>query len=201
MKLILTLRLFTLFILAPFVSVSQNQSAAIRIAQDQGHMLYDFETTLELSKGPFRIQVLLENVSGVYVFANVGDSVYRFSQTDPIRDFIYLPLLELKDEPYNADKDLNICRTGWSYWFYNATRPHPFDPKVYSLDGDRIVCTKSIKYLYDVVNETQICMDDINGPLYLLFIVVSEYDKDGKPSKELLRRKVKINWKESLYTF
>jgi len=36
---------------------------------------------------------------------------------------------------------------------------------------------------------------EINTPLYLFFVAVEEYDKDGKPLKELVRRKVKVEWK------
>jgi hypothetical protein len=166
----------------------------IRIVQDQAAVLTDFETNLLLKKKPFRIQVLLENVKGVYVFASIEDSVYRFSATDSIQDFIYLPMLELKEDRYNTEKELNISETGWSNWFYDPSGDHPFNSKVIRLDNNRIVCTKYVKQLFDVSEGKQIRIKDVRGTLYLFFVAVDEYDSAGKPLKELMRRKVKIAW-------
>jgi hypothetical protein len=189
------MRLALLVFLAPLESFSQ-QTVGIRIVQGEGVFLNDFETTLHLKREPFKVQVLLENVRGVYVFANIYDSVYRFTESDSIQDFKYLPLLELNENPYNAGKELNVSRTGWSNWYYDPTAPHPFQQKVYSLYGNGIVCTKYISTLYNVADGKQIRMREIDGPLYLFFVAVAEYDKDGKPSKELMRRKVKIEWED-----
>ena len=187
------IQFFILGFLMPFGTFSQ-QTVGIRIVQDRGIFLNDFETDLVLRKAPFKIQVLLENVRGVYVFANIYDSVYRFTETDSIQDFKYLPMLELNENPYNSQKELNISRTGWSNWFYDPTAPHPFQQKVYSVYGNGTVCTKYITQLYDIADDKEIRLRDIDAPLYLFFIAVSEYDKEGRPSKELMRRKVRIEW-------
>jgi hypothetical protein len=196
MKSIIRFRLFlAVFIMVPLFAPAQDQkSVMIRIVQDRSSVLHDFETHLLLKKKKFSIQVLLQNIRGVYVFASVLDSVYRFSATDSIRDFIYLPMLELKEDRYNTEKALNISETGWSNWFYEAGKEHPFYFKVHDLDDNRIIATKFVKYLYNVGEGKQVRVKDVKGPLYLFFIAVEEYDKDGKPMKELLRRKVKIEW-------
>ena len=182
-------------IMVPLLATAQDQkSVMIRIVQDQSSVLHDFETHLLLQKKNFKIQVLLQNVRGVYVFASILDSVYRFGENDSIRDFIYLPMLELKEDRYNTEKALNISETGWSNWYYEAGKEHPFNFKVHNLDDNRIVATKYVKYLYNVGEGRQIKVKDINGPLYLFFIAVAEYDKEGKPMKELFLRKVKIEW-------
>lgn len=181
--------------LVPALSFGQKKSVGIRIVQDQSTMLYDFETNLLLKKKGFKIQVLLENVEGVYVFASIKDSVYRFSEKDTIYDFVYLPMLKLKEDPFNNEKELNISETGWSYWFYDPkVESHPFSRKITHLDGDRIVCTKNIKILYNINDMEQVRMDDVKEPLYLFFVAVAEYDDKGKPVKELIRKKVKIEW-------
>lgn len=195
MKRFLPLRLFVpILFLLPALSFSQEKKVVIRIVQDQAAVLSDFETNLLLKKKPFRIQVLLENVKGVYVFASIEDSVYRFSATDTIQDFIYLPMLELKEDRFNTEKELNISETGWSNWFYDPKGDHPFNAKVIQLDNNRIVCTKFVKQLFDVSEGKQIRVKDVKGTLYLFFVAVEEYDSSGKPLKELMRRKVKIDW-------
>jgi hypothetical protein len=188
-------RFFLLLLFVPVMSYAQKKTVVVRIVQDESTALYDFETNLQLKKKAFKIQVLLENVQGVYVFASLKDSVYRFSETDPIRDFVYLPMLELKEDEFNVEKELNISETGWSNWFYSPDAEwHPFNKKIVRLDSNRFVCTKMIKQLYDIGENKQIRMKDINDTLYLFFVAVSEYDSSGKPLKELMRKKVKITW-------
>ncbi|MEK7224403.1 MAG: hypothetical protein AAB221_01825, partial [Bacteroidota bacterium] len=65
---------------------------------------------------------------------------------------------------------------------------------IVTLDNGRIVCTKYIKELYDVAGGQVIKLKNLNTPLYLFFIAVKDYDENGKPVTELLRRKVKIDW-------
>lgn len=187
--------LLAILLLIPALSFSQKKDVSIRIIQDQSTLLYDFETNLLLKKKGFKIQVLLQNIEGVYVFASIRDSVYRFSQTDTIYDFIYLPMLELKEDKFNSEKELNISETGWSKWFYDPKADwYTFSRKIIELNDSRIVCTKVVKQLNDVGERKQIKMNDINGTLYLFFVAVAEYDSSGKPLKELMRRKVKIEW-------
>jgi len=39
---------------------------------------------------------------------------------------------------------------------------------------------------------------EVKKPLYLFFVAVSEYDANGKPVKELMRRKIRIEWFDEL---
>ncbi len=138
------------------------------------------------------------SVEGVYVFASIRDSVYRFTETSVIRDFSYLKLLELRDEDkFNTNRELNISETGWSYWFYKPdTTEHPFNRKVTRLDSGRVICTKVIRQLYNVGEGKVVKLRDVNTPLYLFIVAVSEYDENGQPKGELIRRKLKIEWED-----
>lgn len=185
--------------LSLFVAVdlrAQNKNLIIRVSQDESSVaLSEFQTAIQLKKRTFKFVVMLENLKGVYVFASTRDSIYRFTETSPIRDFVYLPLLELKEDEFNTNKELNISETGWSYWFYDtASSWHPFSHKVVGLGKGRVACTKVIKQFNDVADRNTIKLRDLNTPLYLFFVAVAEYDENGNPSKELLRRKVKIEW-------
>ncbi|MFN8290674.1 MAG: hypothetical protein U0U70_10480 [Chitinophagaceae bacterium] len=188
--------LFLFFLITGFSVQAQERQVFIRIVQDESSLLTDFQTDLLLQRKPFKFQILLKNVEGVYVFASVGDSVYRFSETSKIQDFTYLKLLQLRDEDiYNTNKELNISETGWSYWFYKPEpEEHAFNRKIVRMDSSRIICTKMIRQLYLVEEDKVVKLKDINKPLYLFFVAVSEYDSEGKPSKELMRRKIRIDW-------
>jgi hypothetical protein len=176
----------------------QQKKVVIRIVQEESEMLGEFQTNLLLKKKQFKILVGLQNIEGVYVFASIRDSVYRFKEEGPIRDFIYLPLLSMREDTFNLNKELNIAETGWSYWYYKPSAKHSFQRKVTEIDRDNnfVIGTKIIKNLYDINAERTIRIKDIDRPLYLFFIAVSEYDKDGNPTKELMRRKIKIDWKD-----
>lgn len=196
-KFLLTILL--LFFIAPVFLSAQDKDVVIRIIQDnESSRLDNFETNLLLKKGQFKFQILLDKVEGVYVFASIRDSVYRFTENSPIRDFEYLNLLELRDgDKNNTNKELNLSETGWSYWFYkDSTDWHSFNRKTVGMGERGIICTKAIKQFYDVPANKVLKMRNINSPLYLYFVAVKEYDKEGKPIAELLRRKVRIQWTE-----
>jgi hypothetical protein len=190
---------FFLIILTPVICFSQEKNVMIRIVQDESSQLYDFQTNLVLKKKGFKFQILLNQVEGVYVFASIRDSIYRFTETSPIRDFAYLKLLELREgDKFNTNKELNISETGWSYWFYNDTTEwHSFARKTVGMGDKGFVCTKAIKQLYDAADGKPLKLRSINKPLYLFFVVVKDYDENGKPKTELMRRKVKIEWTDA----
>lgn len=181
--------------LAAGISSAQEQKLAIRVSQDEAVTLTEFESTIKLKRKSFKFQVMLKNVEGVYVFASIRDSVYRFTENGPIQDFIYLPLLKLKDDEFNRLRELNISETGWSYWYYTPTaETHSFARKVTNIDTNTFICSKIIKEFYDVADNFTIKIRDIDKPLYVFFIAVADYDDTGRPLKELIRRKVKIEW-------
>ncbi|HEX4875838.1 MAG TPA: hypothetical protein VFV31_04150 [Chitinophagaceae bacterium] len=188
--------LVLLAVLLQAVVYAQDKNVSIRVAQENESIrLSDFNTNIRLQKKPFKILVMLENVQGVYVFASIRDSIYRFTETSPIRDFSYLPLLQLREDEFNENKEMNISETGWSYWFYDTTFDwHPFNRKITRIDKDRLIGTKNIRQFFDVNEGRTIKIRDIDTPLYLFFVAVAEYDKEGKPTKELMRRKVKVEW-------
>ncbi len=183
--------------LLPALAQAQDQDVIIRVVQDdESSRLDNFETNLLLKRSGFKFQILLNNVEGVYVFASIRDSVYRFTETSPIRDFEYLNLLELRDgDKNNTNKELNLSETGWSYWFYkDSAEWHSFNKHAVGMAERGNVCTKVIKQFYDVPTNKVLKMRNMDAPLYLYFVAVKEYDKDGKPLKELMRRKVRVQW-------
>ncbi len=192
------IKIITLLMLAPLICFSQQQDVAIRVIQDDSYPAADFQTNLTLKRKAFKLKILLDSVDGVYVFASVRDSVYRFTETSPIRDFPYLKLLEVKEEDqFNNNKELSLSETGWSFWYFNdSAKSHSFDPAIYKLDRGRFVCTRIIKQLFDVADRKVIKIRNIDTPLYLFFVAVKEYDASGKPLSELMRRKIKIDWKD-----
>ena len=190
-------KIFSLFLLIPAISFSQEKDVSIRIIQDDvATRLNEFQTSITLKRKAFKFQLLLNRVEGVYVFASIKDSVYRFTETSRIDDFAYLQLLELREgDKSNINRELNISETGWSYWFYKKEAEwHSFNRTTVGMGDKGIVCTKAIKQLYHTEAEEVVKLKNLTTPLYLFFIAVKDFDANGKPSTELMRRKVKIEW-------
>lgn len=189
---------FLLILCFPVLAWAQNKQAMIRILQsDQSVLLDQYQTNIVLQKKSFKIQVMLENVGGIYAFAAFTDSICcRLSETDSIAGFMDLPERTMSEPDYNKEKELlvnddNSC----AYWYYDkALTWKGFNKKIYQLDNNKIVAVKSIKELYYVPSQKEIKLKDVRSPLYLFFVAVSEFDKIGKPMKELMRKTVRIDW-------
>lgn len=186
-----------LSVVLPAIGYSQQKHVTIRIGQAQTTMLDKFESEMVLQRKPFKIQVLLENVAGVFVFAAFNDSLCcRVTELDSIAGFMDLPGRAMQESEYNKEKELlvnddNSC----AYWFYDKKKAwNGFNKKVVLLDDGRVVAVKTIKQVYYVPQQRTMKLKEMNAPLYLFFIAVSEFDASGKPLKELMRRKVKITW-------
>lgn len=179
----------------PAVAFSQSKNVSIRIQQDESVLLDSFETHVVLQRKPFKIQVLLENAAGVYCYAAFSDSIYRLAENEAIPDFINLPDKAMAEEQFNKEKELLINPGGWAYWFYDRTLNwHRFNKKLVVLDSNIVVGAKSIKQFYFVENKKEVKPKDIREPLYLFFVAAAEVDGSQRPLKELMRRKVKIEW-------
>lgn len=177
---------------------AQVRSADIRIVQGDTYY-YPKETaeTIVLEKKTFRIQVLLQGVKGVYVFASFGDSLYRLPVSDPVPGFASLPEMTMAEEEFNKEKEMIVDDGGWSYWFFDPQLNwHRFNKKIILLDSGRLVGTKTIKQLYIPALRDTRKLKDNNDPLYLFFTVPETESASGKPEKELLRRRIKIEWRE-----
>jgi hypothetical protein len=187
-----------LFLLLFFIqgkSFSQKKNVSVRIVQEESLLLDDYETSVTLKKKSFKILVLLEKTDGVYCYASFKDSIYKFAEIDTIPGFSDLPNLAMAEEEFNKEKELLVSNDGWSYWFYNPKLNwHRFNKKLVLLDGGRVVGSKSIRQIYNVSDNTTVKVKDNSKPLYLFFVAVSEVDTKGKPIRELMRRKVKIEW-------
>ncbi len=191
----LTYLLFLLMTI-PVLSFSQVKSVGIRVLQEDS--VYSPESgknTIWLKRKGFKIQVLLQNIDGVYVVASLTDTLYMMPDENGIPHFDALRTLLLEEEKFNKEKELMLCDDCWCFWSYDAEEgAKGFNKKIIQLDSGRVVGIKSVKQLYFTQSKKTIKLKDMRQPLYLFFVAVDELDASGKPVKELLRRRVKIEW-------
>lgn len=186
-----------LCLIAPVLLIAQKKQVLIRIVQDEPFLLDQYDSHITLQKKSFKIQVMLENIGGLYAFAAFSDSICcRLSELDSINDFGRLPERTMKEVDFNKEKELlvnddNSC----AYWFYDKEISWKgFNKKVFELDSNRVVAVKSIKQVFYVPEQREIKLKDLKAPLYLFFVAVSDFDPSGKPLKELMRKKLRIDW-------
>ncbi len=197
MRLISQILFFFLLVSLPMTGSSQKKQITIRITQDErAYALDKYETVIRLEKEGFKIQVLLSNIAGVYSFAGFTDSICcRVGEMDTIPNFYHLPDITMAEPDFNKEKELLVGEKDCSYWYYDRTiNTHRFNKKVVMLDSNKFVGVKSVKQVYFVPQQKTIKLKDLDTPLWLFFVAVDEFDSAGMPKKELMRRKVKIEW-------
>lgn len=183
----------------PLRGFSQKKNVVVRITQDERAFSLDkYHTDVVLKKKGFKIQVLFSKVTGIYAFAGFTDSICcRLGEVDTMPHFSLLPDMTMREPEFNKSKELLIGEKDCSYWYYDKNlSSHPFNKKVINLDTNNLVCVKSIKQVYYVPERKEIKVRDLDRSLYLFFVAVDEFGPDGRPKKELMRRKVKIDWIE-----
>lgn len=176
---------------------AQKQDVSIRIVQEEDvYPLDPGQNTMTLQKKIFKIQVLLQNIRGVYAFASFKDSLFNLPDNQPVPGFGQLAAMTMAEEEHNKEKELILNDEGWSYWFYDpALNWHRFNKKITALDSGRVVGTKSVKQLLLLPERESMKIKENNRSLYLFFVAATE-NTDGSPREELLRRKIKIEWRE-----
>jgi hypothetical protein len=176
----------------------QKRSLLIRLTQDDS--VYELDNnpmSIIMKKKNFKMQVYMQSLRGVFIFASFRDSIYNLADSGPVPGFADLPDLIMKEEDLNKEKELFVSDRGWCYWCYNKSEGSKgFNRKLIILDSNRVMGIKSIKQVYLPELRKTIKLKDINQPLYLFFVAVQDFDDHGKPLKEFVRRKVKIDWVE-----
>jgi len=149
---------------------------------------------VQLSKSTFQIQVELIKVDGVYGSCSLSDSLFQIplNQFLPESDLIQW---KIAVEPENnVDKDIIVSKESYFYWFYNPKVDtwHRFDPSPIVEKG-RVIGTKTISsFFVSEDNNTQtksIAIAEIQQPMYMLFFLMNEKDKESK------RIRVQLLWK------
>lgn len=179
-----------------FVSISgfaQKEYYKIKVIQDTVQVPGSNEVVF-LQKKPFSIQVELQNLEGVYLFAAFKDSIYKLNERESIPDFKNLPSMSMAEEQFNPDQEIIIDDEGWAYWFYDAKLDwHRFDKEVL-VSGKQVIATKTIKQFYLSSTEKVMPVAEVRETLYLFFVSAKE-NKKQELTGELQRYKIKIAWK------
>jgi hypothetical protein len=172
----------------------QKKNVSIRIEQENSSQSLSGQNIITLRKEPFKIIVSLNNLEGIYLFADFADSIFKLNENEKIPGFENLPGLAMAEATFNEDQELIISKDGWAFWFYDEKMDwHRFDKDIV-VTTDSVVGVKTVKQFYFSEPKLTVVIEQIDQPLYLFFVAIDKRDKKGIPKKELIRLKIKINW-------
>jgi hypothetical protein len=184
-----TIYLFVCLLFA--TAISNAQKFIIGIVQDT--LVTPVNGEVFIAKKPFAIEVTLDGIEGVYLYASFRHTIFRLSPTDTIPGFADLPGMAMAEESFNKDKELIINDDGWAYWFYDPQQDwHRFDKEITQIDR-KVIGRKTIQQFYFAAKEKAQKVKDVAAPLYLFFVSAG-LGENFNLNKEIQRFKIKINW-------
>ena len=151
-----------------------------------------------LEKTPFRIDVSLERLDGVYVFADFSDTLYGLKEDEAVPGMKDIPPNVMAEASFNENRELLISKAGWAYWFYDPDLDwHRFDAvtKITYSKGVMFLGPKTIRQFNLVDEKKTVAVENADKPLYLFFFSAMKSDDNSTLETELQRYQLKITWK------
>lgn len=187
----------SLFLFALIASTAFSQTkVSLKILQN-GAPVTPVNGEYELKKAPFSVEFTFDvnNVDGVFVFADFTDAVYKTGDKASLPDLQDIPYKIVKEENFNTNKQLAINTDNWSFWFYNKEKnEYRFDRDIKTVDANTVTATRTVEQVYFPVKEKALKMAEVTEPLYLFFLVTNPYNQRGVV-RELYRQRMKLNFK------
>lgn len=162
-------------------SFAQETVANVSITQN-GKAVSSGAGVFKLARAPFQFNVQLAGVQGIYVSADLSNSIYNIPFGQPLPNYAGSVLAESAN---NAKRQLNVSGSTWSYWS-NAAQSFdaPVKPNAYGIYS----YTKTVTQLYNPATKTAISLAQA-APVYL-YLVAKKPDGNG----EYVRLRFKIEW-------
>lgn len=187
----------SLFFFALVASTAFSQvKAGLKIIQN-GAPVSPVNGEYELKKAPFSVEFTFDvnNVDGVFVYADFADGIYKIGDKAPLADLQDIPFKIVKEDNFNPNKQIAINSDTWSFWYYNkGTNEYRWDRDIKSVDANTVTATRTIEQVYFPVKEKSVNMTEVGEPLYLFFLVTNPYNQRGVV-REQYRQRAKLNFK------
>ena len=172
-------------------AVSPAQKFTIGIVQDT--LVTPVNGEVFIPKKPFAIEVTLDGIEGVYLYASFKDTIFRLNTSDTIPGLADLPGMAMAEASFNKDKELIISDDGWAYWFYDPQQDwHRFDKEITQIDR-KVIGRKTIQQFYFAATKKAQQVKNVAAPLYLFFVSATQ-GENFNLDKEIQRYKLTINW-------
>ncbi|MFL5729665.1 MAG: hypothetical protein ACJ75J_09300 [Cytophagaceae bacterium] len=191
---------FSLLIVLPLTLCTASFFAAkpsyrIFFVQDniRTEVFYD-DKVLELRKAPFKIEVHLYNIEGVFTSISYVPSYYNVPEN---KNFVKPedigPMCQAEDNN-NSDLDILVNNETFCYWYYDRKDSLCRFDKGVQEKADHAEGTMSVENLFDPDKQSGIPVSEFTQPLFFVFFTTKE-NKQGLCTKILERKKIKITFR------
>lgn len=189
-----TISLFC-FVFLTCVAFAQDPKVSLRFIQG-GAAVTPVNGAVDLKKEPFTVEVTLDNIDGVYVYADFTDALYKLDDKAPIPELQDIPYKVMAEEVFNPKKELLMSNDSWLFWGYNKAQPQQsrLDKDIKVVNDHSVTGTKTIQQFTVPSSQKTIKVAEVTQPLYLFFLTTLPFQQRALV-KEVSRQKIKINWK------
>lgn len=175
------LRTVVLFSFLGFWMNTQAQSFQVGFSQAKRQLVPDSNQVIHLKNEPFKIEVKLDHLDGVFVNCSPDTMIWSGAQNRSIPEFETIGWKVTVETEFNQDQELFInYQDNYCYWFYDPKNYdwHRFDQELI-VKGKTILATKTISKLFDTQEKENEALTRQQTPLYLTFFSIT-----GSFSKE-----------------
>ncbi|HEY6162280.1 MAG TPA: hypothetical protein VI112_13690 [Bacteroidia bacterium] len=186
-----SLLFFSLFILLFSGTEPVKRSFTYRILQD-GVEVPVKKNSVSLHKKAFVIEFTIPGPLAIFVNASLDDRSFRIAKTKkPYTTIPGFTETGMAESNFNSEREIMMNDAAPNYWFYDNENQHRFDNVKAGNNG--FICTRTVEKLYDVNQKKTIKLEQMTGPLYLVFLV-KQAGKSQEDEKQLQRECLKIKW-------
>ncbi|MBN4052002.1 hypothetical protein JYT53_00715 [Cytophagaceae bacterium AH-315-L13] len=163
----------------------------VKIEQD-GQIIEPINNKIILKRKEFSIVFEFSEPMGLLINGSFVKKTYKLaSKNKPKTRLPGFQNTGMAEGLLNPDKEIFVSNDSPNYWFYDDNEKNRFNEII--TIGDKIICKRIIQNLYDIGTKTNIKVEDVDKPLYLVFISYKRGDK-VTDQIEIKREFVKIKW-------
>ena len=189
--------IFFILILTAFIAKERKKAVkkSFNISiQQHGKSVPVSKNEVMLDRFAFDIVIEFSEPMGVLVNVSFNNKTFMHaSQSMPLDELPGFQETGMAEDLLNRNKEIFVCNSAPSYWFYDSDTEHRFNSVKKSNSG--IICKRTIQNLYDVDSKINTKILDIGKELYLVFISY-EPGKEITDRVEVQRQYLTVKWKK-----
>ena len=157
--------------------------------EQKGKIIKSENEEVTLKKSAFDIVIEFTEPAGVLINASFNSQSYSFAHKGiPKNEISGFKNTGMAEHLSNPDNEILISFDAPSYWFFENEEKHRFNSVQYK--KGKYICKRTIENFYDVDSGKNTIVEEVEDPLYLVFIM-SEYNQDFTKENELKRKMIK----------
>jgi len=173
-------------------SMNEKEKGFHVVIEQNGKLIEPKNGVVSIDKSEFNIIFEFNNPMGLLINGSFKKKTYKLASKGKHKS--NLPGFQstgMAEGLLNPGKEIFISDDAPNYWFYDDDKKNRFN-SIEKVDG-KLFCRRIIKNLYDVDTKATTIVENVEQPLYLVFISYKYVDKE---EVEIKREWIKINWKK-----